>query len=126
VDEGGLVSGHVLVVRLDGAGDVLLAGPAVRAVAATNRVTMLCGPRGAAAARLLPRVAGVGVWNCPWVSPQPPPVPGGEIGGVVADPAARRFDEAVVLTSLAAVEAPSAAAAAPRTVRRAHTAGRPA
>jgi len=79
-----------------------------------------------AAARLLPRVADVVVWNCPWVSPQPPPVRGSEIEGVVADLAARRFDEAVVLTSLAAVEAPSAAAAAPRTVRRAHTAGRPA
>lgn len=93
------MSGHVLLVRLDGAGDVLLAGPAVRAVAATNRVTMLCGPRGAAAARLLPGVTDVVVWNCPWVSPQPPPVRGSEIEGVVADLAARRFDEAVVLTS---------------------------
>ena len=31
---------RVLVVRLDGAGDVLLAGPAVRAVAATAEVTV--------------------------------------------------------------------------------------
>ena len=48
---------RVLVVRLDGAGDVLLAGPAVRAVAAAAEVTMLCGPDGAGAARLLPGVA---------------------------------------------------------------------
>ena len=41
----------VLVVRLDSAGDVLLAGPAVRAVAAqADRVVLLAGPRGRAAA----------------------------------------------------------------------------
>ncbi|MEU6284509.1 glycosyltransferase family 9 protein [Streptomyces sp. NPDC047028] len=55
-----------LVVRLDSFGDVLLAGPAVRAVAAgCSHLTMLCGPRGADAARMLPtapllRLAGVG------------------------------------------------------------------
>ena len=39
---------HVLVARQDNAGDVLLAGPAVRAVAAgAERVTLLCGPAGA-------------------------------------------------------------------------------
>ena len=55
---------RVLVTRLDGAGDVLLAGPAVRAVAAgpDTEVTVLCGPAGEAAARLLPGVgAGAGV-----------------------------------------------------------------
>ncbi len=54
---------RVLVVRLDGAGDVLLAGPAVRAVAAAAEVTLLCGPAGAAAGAILPgvnRVLGVG------------------------------------------------------------------
>ncbi|MFF4212082.1 glycosyltransferase family 9 protein [Streptomyces sp. NPDC001796] len=44
-----------LVVRLGGFGGVLLTGPAVRAVATRARhVTVLCGPRGAPAARLLP------------------------------------------------------------------------
>ena len=39
---------HVLAVRLDNDGDVLLAGPAIRALAAgADRVTLLCGPRGA-------------------------------------------------------------------------------
>ena len=42
---------HVLVCRLDSDGDVLLSGPAVRAVRAGARnVTLLCGPRGRAAA----------------------------------------------------------------------------
>lgn len=45
----------VLVVRLDSAGDVLLAGPGVRAVAArADRVVLLAGPRGRDAAALLP------------------------------------------------------------------------
>lgn len=61
-----------LVVRLDSDGDVLLAGPAVRAVAATGeRVVMLVSPRGQAAARLLPDVADVVVWRCPWIDPEP-------------------------------------------------------
>ena len=43
---------HVLVARLDNDGDVLLAGPAIRAVAAgSDHVTLLCGPRGAAAGK---------------------------------------------------------------------------
>ncbi|WP_053743498.1 glycosyltransferase family 9 protein [Streptomyces sp. NRRL WC-3618] len=45
-----------LVVRLDSAGDVLLAGPAVRAVAAgSSHTTLLCGPQGVPAARLAGR-----------------------------------------------------------------------
>ena len=37
---------RVLVARLDSAGDVLVSGPAVRAVAAAPdvEVTLLCGP----------------------------------------------------------------------------------
>src|SRR3712207_8530531 len=48
-------STHVLYARLDNDGDVLLQGPAIRAVAAgADRVTLLCGPRGRRAAELLP------------------------------------------------------------------------
>jgi ADP-heptose:LPS heptosyltransferase len=55
---------RVLVARLDSVGDVLLAGPAVRAVAAgrdgvPTEVSLLCGPQGAPAARRLPGVARV-------------------------------------------------------------------
>ncbi|NUR63948.1 MAG: hypothetical protein HOV87_35620 [Catenulispora sp.] len=53
-----------LVVRLDSAGDVVLAGPMVRAAAAgSDEVTLLCGPQGAAAADLLPGVDDVIVWS---------------------------------------------------------------
>jgi ADP-heptose:LPS heptosyltransferase len=65
----------VLVVRLDSAGDVLLAGPAVRAVAArADRVALLAGPRGRDAAALLPGVDKVLEWRCPWIDPEPGPV----------------------------------------------------
>ena len=90
---------RVLVVRLDGAGDVLLAGPAVRAVAAAAEVTMLCGPDGAGAARLLPGVVEVLTWASPWVLADPPPVRAADLDRLVASLAARRFAEAVVLTS---------------------------
>ncbi|MEU7815598.1 glycosyltransferase family 9 protein [Pseudonocardia sp. NPDC049154] len=87
----------VLVARLDGAGDVLLAGPAVRSIARSARVTMLVGPAGEEAARLLPGVAEVRVWACPWVLGDPPPVRRSEIDALTDDLAG--FDEAVVLTS---------------------------
>jgi ADP-heptose:LPS heptosyltransferase len=57
-----------LVARLDSAGDVLITGPAVRAVAAAHdRVVMLVGPRGREAAELLPGVDEVVEWQAPWV-----------------------------------------------------------
>ncbi|AXI80573.1 glycosyltransferase family 9 protein [Peterkaempfera bronchialis] len=89
-----------LVVRLDSAGDVLLAGPAVRATAAgSDRTAVLCGPRGAWAARMLPGVDEVLVHDAPWVGVPPQPVRPERIRGLVADLAARRFDRALVLAS---------------------------
>ncbi|MFC8372966.1 glycosyltransferase family 9 protein [Streptomyces sp. NPDC057239] len=86
-----------LVTRLDSFGDVLLAGPAVRAVAArADSVTLLCGPHGAPAARLLPGVDEVLVWDSPWTGFQPPEVSREEIDGIVA---AVDADSALVLTS---------------------------
>ncbi|CAN5222118.1 glycosyltransferase family 9 protein [soil metagenome] len=94
------MSGHVLLVRPDNEGDVLLAGPAVRAVAASaRRVTLLCGPRGEQAARLLPGVDDVVVWRHPWIDPEPPPVDRRDILGLVDRVAGARVDEAIVLTS---------------------------
>ncbi|MFF5156772.1 glycosyltransferase family 9 protein [Streptomyces sp. NPDC000348] len=86
-----------LVTRLDSFGDVLLAGPAVRAVAArADTVTLLCGPHGAPAARLLPGVDEVLVWDSPWTGFQPPAVSREEIDAVVD---AVDADTALVLTS---------------------------
>ena len=90
---------RALVVRLDNAGDVLLAGPAVRAVAARHQVTVLAGPRGAAAARLLPGVAEVITWRAPWVDLDPPAVSGDDIARLTRRLTACDFAAALVLTS---------------------------
>jgi ADP-heptose:LPS heptosyltransferase len=94
------MSAHVLVVRLDNDGDVLLAGPAIRAVAAgATRVTLLCGPRGRAAAEALSGVDEVLEHRAAWIDPEPEPVEREAILALVEDLAARRFDEAFILTS---------------------------
>jgi ADP-heptose:LPS heptosyltransferase len=91
---------HVLVVRLDNDGDVLLAGPAVRAVAAgAERVTLLCGPRGRQAAALLAGVDDVLVWRAPWIDPEPGPVERADVEALIARVAALRPDRALVLGS---------------------------
>ena len=91
---------HVLVVRLDNAGDVLLTGPAMRAVAAgATRVTYLCGPQGQAAAGLLPGVDDIVVHRAPWIDPDPDPVSRAAVTALVDDIAGRDVDVAVILTS---------------------------
>lgn len=92
--------GTVLVARLDNDGDVLLSGPAVRAVRArASRVVYLCGPRGRAAAELLPGVDEVVVWHCPWIDGHPRPVDRDDTRRLVEAVHQRAVDEAVVLTS---------------------------
>src|SRR5947209_6638584 len=91
---------HVLVARLDNDGDVLLSGPAVRAVAASGaEVTLLVGPRGRQAAGLLPGVADVLVWHCPWIDAEPQPVDRDDVLELVDRVRAGGYDAAVVLTS---------------------------
>jgi ADP-heptose:LPS heptosyltransferase len=93
------MSEHVLVVRLDNVGDVLLAGPAVRAVASRARVTMLCGPNGAAAARMLPGVQGVITHEAPWIATDTKPVNVGATMDLVERVRASDVDRAIVLVS---------------------------
>jgi ADP-heptose:LPS heptosyltransferase len=91
---------RVLVARLDSVGDVLVSGPAVRAVAASGaEVVLLAGPQGASAARLLPGVSEVLVWDCPWIT-----APARDTDQSVADDLlalvrAADVDGAVILTS---------------------------
>ncbi|GAS99034.1 transferase [Mycolicibacterium canariasense] len=74
-----------LVARLDSAGDVLITGPAVRAVAAAHGpVTLLVGPRGRAAAELLPGVRGIVEWQAPWVDFGSPPVTAAHVDRLLA------------------------------------------
>lgn len=91
---------RTLIVRLDSAGDVLLAGPAVRAAAAGSSYTaLLCGPLGERAARLLPGVDEVLVHDAPWVGLSPAPVSRRLTSALVDTVAAGRFDRALILVS---------------------------
>jgi ADP-heptose:LPS heptosyltransferase len=91
---------HALVARLDSAGDVLLQGPALRAVAAgSGRVSFLCGPRGAAAADLLPGVDEVLVFRADWIDPEPRPISKPAIDDLVGRVAGLRPDLGIILTS---------------------------
>jgi HAD superfamily hydrolase (TIGR01662 family) len=93
-------AGTVLVVRSDSAGDVLLTGPAIRAVAAgAERVVLVCGPRGRAAADLLPGVDDIIEWRLPWIDPEPGRVDAGEMTALIRRIAGTGAAEAVVFTS---------------------------
>ncbi|TDB84693.1 glycosyltransferase family 9 protein [Actinomadura sp. KC216] len=86
------------MARQDNIGDVLLAGPAVRAVAArAAEVVLLCGPRGRAAADLLPGVDRVIEWCAPWIDPGHVPVDQAAIDRLLGEVAG--FDRALILTS---------------------------
>lgn len=94
---------NLLAVRLDNIGDVVMLGPALRAVKETSpqaRITLLASPAGATGAPLLPWVDDVIVWRASWQ----------DIGGRVPfDPARelelvhllvqRNFDAALIFTS---------------------------
>lgn len=95
------MTGRVLVARLDSVGDVLLSGPAVRAVAASYPagVVMLCGPQGAPGAELLPGVSDVIVWDCPWIAAPAPQVTAAHLDTLQGAVKQAGITEAVVLTS---------------------------
>lgn len=87
-------------MRLDNAGDVLLAGPATRAMAAQcDELVLLAGPHGADAAAMLPGVDEVLVWRCPWIDPGRPAVRFDDINDVVDQVKGRSFDAALIFTS---------------------------
>ncbi|GGT98997.1 glycosyltransferase family 9 protein [Actinomadura citrea] len=89
---------RVLVARQDNIGDVLLAGPAVRAVAErADELVLLCGPRGRTAAEMLPGVDRVIEWRAPWIDPDHVPVEQADVDRLVRE--LKGFDRALVLTS---------------------------
>ena len=90
---------RTLVARLDSDGDVLLAGPAVRAAAAAGEVVFLCGPGGVQAAELLPGVTRIVEWECPWVVNPAPEVRPFDIEAITALLHGIRADAALILTS---------------------------
>lgn len=98
---------RVLVARLDSMGDVLLSGPALRAVASGSRadgsrandVVLLCGPEGTSAAEMLPGVTQVHTWACPWIANPAPSATNHITNGLIEFVRNSRIEEAVILTS---------------------------
>lgn len=91
---------HILAVRLDSMGDVLMTTPAFRALRsgpAVERLTLLTSPAGAAIAAMVPEVDEVIVYEAPWMK-------AGAERGVDYDQAlverlqAARFDAAAIFT----------------------------
>lgn len=92
--------GPVLAVRLDSDGDVLLTGPAVRALASQGRtVDVLASPAGLAAARLLPDVRRVRTFAAPWAGYRPPKVDRSVVEALVRELGAVGYAQAVIFTS---------------------------
>jgi ADP-heptose:LPS heptosyltransferase len=89
----------VLIARMDNAGDVLMAGPAIRAVAAADGpVTLLVGERGRMAAELLPGVGEIVTWTAPWIDPEPNAISAKDALALVGL-LRRRFGRAFIFTS---------------------------
>lgn len=89
-----------IVARLDSAGDVLITGPAVRAVAAQHdRVVFLAGPRGRAAADLLTGVDDVIEWQAPWVDFDSPDLTADHVESLVKQLVDLGADRALIFTS---------------------------
>ncbi|MDQ4149777.1 MAG: glycosyltransferase family 9 protein [Actinomycetota bacterium] len=96
----GSAKSSILAVRLDNEGDVLLTGPAIRALAARgSSVTMMCGRRGKQAASLLPGVADVIVYTACWIDPDPQPLDTAATEGLIRKIRDLRFDRAFIFTS---------------------------
>ncbi|WP_182354270.1 glycosyltransferase family 9 protein [Flaviflexus huanghaiensis] len=89
----------VLAARLDSLGDILVTGPAIRAVATDADVTLLCGPQGKPAADLLPGVSHIHVWKSPWTIVPSPAVTQDGINSLLSFVESANFDEAIIFTS---------------------------
>lgn len=98
-----LAARNILAVRLDNIGDVIMLGPALRAVKETSpqaRLTLLASEGGATAAPLLPWIDDVITWRASWqdVSGHFPFDTGYELQ-LIQVLAERRFDAALIFTS---------------------------
>ena len=72
-------------MRLDSDGDVLLTGPALRALAAGSRtLDLLVSPSGVHAAALLPGVDDVHVLRAPWSGHPAPPEKAADLEDLLA------------------------------------------
>src|SRR5688500_15614056 len=94
-------AGHVLCIRLDTIGDVLMTTPALRAIKegrSGRRVTLLTSTPGAAAARRVPEIDDVLIYDAPWLKATASRRDSGHDHGFVAKLRELGFDAAVIFT----------------------------
>jgi ADP-heptose:LPS heptosyltransferase len=88
---------RVLCVRLDTLGDVLMTGPAMRALRPSRRLTLLTSAAGARAAKLMPEVDETLVYEAPWMKRAQGPGPDADLA-MVERLRAGRYDAAAIFT----------------------------
>ena len=100
---------RVLCVRLDTIGDVLMCGPAMRALRRDGRrLTLLTSPSGAAIAGLMPEVDDVIVYEAPWMKATPERADPAPDSLLIGSLAAQDFDAAVIFTTFSQSPLPAA------------------
>ena len=100
---------RILCVRLDSMGDVLMTGPAIRALRTTGRhVTLLTSPGGAEVATLMREVDEVVVHDAPWVKAPRPRLEPEPDERLIRTLRAGRFDAAVIFTVYSQTPFPAA------------------
>ena len=105
-------AGRVLCVRLDTLGDVLMTTPAIRALKESlpgSEITLLTSPRGAEAARFIPEIDAVEVYEAPWMKASPAQ-PNSQYDLAMLDRLRGRFDAAVIFTVFSQNPLPAAMA----------------
>jgi ADP-heptose:LPS heptosyltransferase len=91
---------NVLAVRQDNNGDVLLMGPALRALAAgAKTLTLVCGPSGRSAAETLPGIDRIVCFEAGWIEANPSAIARDAVSAFVDRIAESRIDRAVIFTS---------------------------
>jgi lipopolysaccharide heptosyltransferase II len=100
---------HVLAVRLDAIGDVLMTTPALRALKSVEetRVTLLTSPSGSRVAPLIPEVDDVVEYRAPWMKHAGAASARAD-RAMVETLSSRRFDAAVVFTVFSQSPLPAA------------------
>jgi len=92
---------NLLCVRLDTLGDVLMTGPAMRALKESlpgSRITLLTSPAGAAVVSMMPEVDRTILYEAPWMKATAPGAGGRADYAMARRLRARNFDAAVIFT----------------------------
>ncbi len=107
------IARKILVMRLDNIGDVIMSGPALRAIKenlALAHLTLMASPAGSQAAPLLPWVDEVLTWRTLWQELNPWPLNPEREWELIEELRRRSFDAAIILTSFSQTPHPAALA----------------